>query len=154
VIAIDPESARRDRAIDLGADLALSSDDPARADKIAEFTRGKGITRAIECSGRSEALRFLIDRAAARGRIAIIGENHGTFGLCPSDDMIRKGLTLVGCWHMNMTDTDDLITFLRRAPKVAAKLVTHRFGFSKVQEAFDAFATKRTAKVILLPQEE
>jgi threonine dehydrogenase-like Zn-dependent dehydrogenase len=67
--------------------------------------------------------------------------------------MIRKGLTLLGCWHMNMLDAGDLVEFLRRNGEKAGLLISHRFGFSRVQEAFDTFASRKTAKVILHPWE-
>ena len=57
----------------------------------------------------------------------------------------------MGYWHMNQIDAPDLIAFLRRNPAVAEQLISHRFGFSQLQQAFDLFATRTTAKVILLP---
>jgi len=151
VIALDPEPWRREAAQALGADLAL---DPTAADireRLAEATDGRGLAKAIECSGRSESERLLIDAAGVRGQIAIVGENSKPIPVTPSADFIRRGLTILGCWHMNVLDSGDLVTFLRRAPEKADRLITHRFGFGEAQKAFDTFASRRCAKVMLLP---
>jgi threonine dehydrogenase-like Zn-dependent dehydrogenase len=153
VIALDPEEYRRRIALDLGAGLALDPTAPDIRDRLREATDGRGVAKAIECSGKEDSERLLIDAAGVRGRIAIIGENQGTIPVSPSKDFIRKGLTIVGCWHMNVLDCGDLITFLRRAPEKADRLITHRFGFGDAQKAFDAFASRKAVKVILQPWE-
>jgi threonine dehydrogenase-like Zn-dependent dehydrogenase len=95
--------------------------------------------------------RMAIDLAEIRGQIAFVGENQGTIAVSPSKDMIRKGLTLHGCWHMNMMDSPDLIRFLQRWPEKADMLITHSYGFADVQHAFDTFASRQCAKVLLRP---
>lgn len=150
VVVLDPEAARRERATKLGAAVAL---DPTAAN-IREQLRKllpAGVACAVECSGKPQAERLLIDAAGIRGRIAFVGENQETIPVSPSRDLIRKGLTLMGCWHMSQLDASELIVFLRRNPAVAEQLISHRFGFSQAQAAFDLFATRTTAKVILLP---
>ncbi|MFB3894216.1 MAG: zinc-binding dehydrogenase [Phycisphaerae bacterium] len=151
VIAADPVEYRRNVARELGAEVVLSPDDPHLKDAVMEATGGAGLATAVDCSGRPEALRLLIDLAGIRGHVAIVGENHNPFTIRPSEDFIRKGLTLTGCWHMNRNDAPDLITFLRRCPGRADRLITHRFGLDQVQEAFDTFASGQAVKVILLP---
>lgn len=153
VLAIDPVPFRRNVALELGAEAALSPEDPQARQRVLDFTGPAGITKGVDYSGKEQGLRFLIDNAGIRARIGIVGENPGPFAISPSNDFIRKGLTLIGCWHMNVLDAGDLITFLRRAPQKADKLITHRFGFGDVQKAFDTFAGREAVKVILLPWE-
>jgi threonine dehydrogenase-like Zn-dependent dehydrogenase len=52
---------------------------------------------------------------------------------------------------MNMLDAPDLIDFLQRHPAKAELLISHRFPVDRVQEAFELFASRKTAKVILHP---
>ena len=153
VIAVDSVPYRLNKARELGAEVTLSSDAGDLREQIVHHTDGEGVRRGIECSGTAAALRMHIDLATIRGQIAIIGENHAQVPICPSDDFIRKGLTLLGCWHMNVNDTPDLVQFLRRRRDVAKKLVTHTFGFAKAQEAFETFASRQAVKVVLLPWE-
>lgn len=153
VLAVDPVPYRRQVAAELGAAQALSPEDPDLRAKIAQATRGSGLKKGLDCSGKESSLRMLIDLAGIRGRLAVVGENQGTVPISPSRDFIRKGLTLTGCWHMNVHDAPDLIAFLRRAPQKADQLISHRFGLGRIQEAFDAFASRESVKVILLPWE-
>lgn len=152
-IGVDPVAWRRERAAKLGAEAALDSNDPDILDILRERIADRGPSFAVDASGSPEAERLLIDLATVRGRIAFVGENNDTIPISPSRDFIRKGLTLVGAWHMNQNDTPDLVRFLREAPGKADLLVSHTFGFSEVQKAFDTFASRESAKVILLPWE-
>lgn len=151
VIAIDPVPYRLEKARDIGAEIVLSPDDPQFRQLLMQATNGRGVMAGVECSGRSEALRLLIDLAGIRGKIAIIGENQAQVPIVPSDDFIRKGTTLLGCWHMNLNDAADLQRFIRRRRGLASKLVSHTFGFDQVQQAFETFASRQSVKVVLLP---
>jgi threonine dehydrogenase-like Zn-dependent dehydrogenase/sugar phosphate isomerase/epimerase len=153
VIGIDVEPYRLNVARKLGADLVLEFTDPQLAAKLRDATRGRGIEKGIDCSGKDAAERLLLDLAATRGMIAFVGENQKTIPISPSNDFIRKNLSLLGCWHMPMTDVPALFEFLRRAPEKADLLISHRFPFSRVQEAFTLFASRQSAKVVLLPWE-
>jgi len=152
-IALDPEPFRRELACRIGAEAALDPSAPGFRENLAGCLGERGITRAIDCSGKPDSERMLIELAGIRAVIAFVGENQDTIPVSPSRDMIRKGLTLLGCWHMNMLDAGDLVEFLRRNREKAGLLISHRFGFSRVQEAFDTFASRKTAKVILHPWE-
>ena len=151
VIALDPVAWRRERALALGAGATFDPTEADILDILTDEIAGTGPSFGIDASGNAAAERLLIDLATVRGRIAFVGENHDTIPVSPSRDLIRKGLTLIGCWHMNVNDTPDLIRFLTDAPAKADLLISHTFGFSEVQEAFDTFASRESAKVILNP---
>jgi threonine dehydrogenase-like Zn-dependent dehydrogenase len=148
IIAVDPVPWRRDRATQLGADHAL---DPADATlpTLRELCP-HGLTVSLDCTGQPAAERLCLDAVGVRGRVGFIGENPGTIEISPSNDLIRRGLTIYSTWHMNLNDTPTLITFLRRYPK-ADLLISHRFPFTQAQEAFTTFATHEPAKVLLKP---
>jgi threonine dehydrogenase-like Zn-dependent dehydrogenase/sugar phosphate isomerase/epimerase len=151
VVALDPEPFRRELAARIGAAVTLDPSAPDIREALLRAVGADGIRKSIDCSGKESAERLLIDLASIRGAVAFVGENGGTIPLSPSRDMIRKGLTLLGCWHMNMLDAPDLIEFLRRHPAKAGLLISHRFAFDHAQEAFEVFASRQTAKVILHP---
>ncbi len=100
VIAADPVAARRDFALDMGADFVL---DPGAAD-FAETVKGLtdgGANVAIEVSGVGQALDQVLDCMARFGRVALLG--------CTRDadfqiDYYRKvhgpGITLIGAHTM------------------------------------------------------
>ena len=151
VFGVDPVAWRRERALALGAEAVFDADERNLLTILREKTAGGYPSLGLDCSGAADAERLLIDLAGVRGRVAFVGENNDTLPVSPSRDLIRKGLTLVGCWHMNLNDAPELIEFLTDAPDKTDLLVSHTFGFSGVQEAFDTFASRESAKVILLP---
>ena len=149
VIAFDPEPWRRDRAKQIGADHVLEGDGEQLRGQIKELTEGWGTEKAIDCSGHPDAERLCIDVAAVRGKVTFVGENPGPLEISPSA-MIRRSLEVRASWHFNILDTPHLITFLRRFEK-AALLISHNFSFDQCQEAFDTFASRKAAKVLLGP---
>jgi threonine dehydrogenase-like Zn-dependent dehydrogenase len=52
---------------------------------------------------------------------------------------------------MNVLEAPRLFPFLRDHREAAELLISHRFGFGDAQEAFDVFAGRNSAKVILKP---
>ncbi|MFI6168066.1 zinc-binding dehydrogenase [Nocardia sp. NPDC051052] len=73
IIAVDPNAAARERAVELGADLALDSTDPELTKKVRAATRGVGIDAAFDFAGvpavREQAVRVL----AHQGRLVLVG---------------------------------------------------------------------------------
>jgi threonine dehydrogenase-like Zn-dependent dehydrogenase len=151
VIALDTVPFRKKMAADVfGADVVLDAADPDVKAKIRDAVRPAHLVRAIDASGNGAAERLCIDIVEPGGIISFVGENHQEIPIRPSEDFIRKGLTLMGSWHCNLNDRADMITLLRRSPLVP-KLITHSFGFSGVQKAFDTFMEGDTCKVMLKP---
>lgn len=151
VIALDPEPYRQNIARSLGCHTTIDPTSPDAKAQIYKAVGEHGLLKAVECSGNPQAQRMLIDLASPTARLAFIGENHSPLPVYPSEDMIRKHLTITGVWHMNVLDAPDLVTFLLRCPEKADLLLTHRFGFDQVQQAFEIFGSRQTAKVVLTP---
>ena len=152
VIAVDTVPFRKKMAADLGADVVLDAADPGLHAQIREAARPGRMIRAIDASGNAAAERLCIDAMEPGGIVSFAGENHADFPIRPSEDFIRKGLTLMGVWHYNLNDREDMLALLRRSPLVP-KLITDVYGFSRVQEAFDKFIGGDTCKVVLHPWE-
>jgi threonine dehydrogenase-like Zn-dependent dehydrogenase len=149
VLAVEPQEFRRNLALELGANEVL---DPAEGDPVdwaREMTGGKGPSRSIECSGNSQALRACIDATAILGKVGIVGENHSRVEFCPSDDFIRKGLTMLGTWFGSWHNYERIFEMIRRKPEVE-KIITHRFPFDQAQKAFETFFSGEAGKVLLV----
>lgn len=148
VIAVDGVAWRRERALELGADLAL---EPDSLEEIVAATGGLGVDAALDCSGAVAAHRLCIDATRRRGQVAFVGECGDETPLRVSQDMIRKGLTLVGSWHYNLRHVPGIWQVVRQRGGDIDRLISHRFGMSRVQEAFELQATGACAKVVLDP---
>jgi threonine dehydrogenase-like Zn-dependent dehydrogenase len=81
IVAVDLDETVRQRALDLGADLALDSRDPHLAAKILEITGGVGLDAAFDAVG----LKVTFDQAMASlgngGRLVGVGMSGEEWGL-------------------------------------------------------------------------
>lgn len=150
VIALDGIPFRQNMARELGADVVLDPSDPDIREKIRQAKGNDELRKAVEASGNSVAERLCLDMVDPCGFVAFIGENGEQIPIGPSDDFIRKGLTLLGSWHLNLNDREDIYAILRRSP-VVGKLITDVFPLSRAQEAFEKFMSADTCKVLLKP---
>ena len=149
VVAFDPLAERREFALGLGADRALN---PAAADlqnQLKEFTDGAGLTAAIDCSGNSSAHNMALDAVRPLGKVAFIGESHVST-IKPSDQLIRKQITLMGSWYFNAFEYDEILRVLKSARIDLERLATHRFGLDEAETAFRLFDERKTEKAVFV----
>ena len=149
VVAVDINPWRRDRAMTLGATAAFSADEAL--DGTQELTGGLGVDAAVDCSGAPAAHRLDIDAVRRRGRVAFVGECSDDTVIRISPDMIRKGITLHGSWHYNLSLFPRLMGVVRRNTDKLESLISHRFDIDDVQDAWELQTTDECAKVILKP---
>ena len=155
VIAVDSINYRAQLALDLGADAVIDPRDPEALAQVRALTQaGRGVDKAIDCSGVVAAHRLCIDAARRKGMVAFVGECGDDTPLRISDDMIRKGLRLVGSWHYNLADAPRLMHTIGEVGAQLDKLITHRFGINDIQNAWETQLSGHCGKVILRPWEE
>ena len=152
VIAVDSQAWRAQRALDLGAEVALAPTVDT-LETICDLTDGQGVDKALDCSGSVAAHRLCIDATRRRGRVAFVGECSDDTLVRISPDMIRKGLTLVGSWHYNRRDADAILQIIEEQPTVMDQLISHTYAMTEVQQAFELQSTGDCAKVLLHPWE-
>ena len=152
VIAVESVPWRVERARQMGAACVIDprSDNPAA--QIKDLTNGRGVDRALDCSGNIHAERLCIDATRRKGKVAFVGECGDDLAIRVSPDMIRKGLTLIGSWHYNLSDFPSVMKVIQESPLIDL-LVSHVLPMSQIQAAFELSASHETAKVILKPWE-
>ena len=152
VIAVDAHPWRRQRALELGAEVALQPDEYC-LQALRDLSAGRGVDNAIDCSGNPQAHRLCIDAVRRRGDVAFVGECSDETPIRISSDMIRKGIRLIGSWHYNMADFSRLMATVRAVPQQLDRLISHRFPLEKISTAWDLQLTGECAKIILKPWE-
>ncbi len=149
VIAVDVLDARLELARSLGMDETVNSknDDPVTS--ILALTDGIGADAAIDCSGNPAAQNAALDCASKFGRVAFIGESRETT-IRPSDQVIRKLLTLVGAWYFPIHEYDEIARFIVQHKLPLEQLVTHRFPIDQAPDAFRMFDQRETEKAVFV----
>ncbi len=96
VIAADPVPGKRERALALGADLALDPGAPDFAEQAKAATDG-GARVVIEVTGVDRALDTALDAVARFGRVALLGcTRRSEFAIDYYRKVHGRGVTLVG----------------------------------------------------------
>ena len=152
VIVVESVPYRMERAMQMGAEAVLDPRDEATPARLRELTGGLGVDCALDCAGAVSAQRLCIDAVRRRGRVAFVGECHEELPIRASPDLIRKGLTVVGSWHYNLSAYPRLLRVIQESP-IVDLLISHVLPMSRIQEAFELSASHETAKVILKPWE-
>lgn len=149
VVAVDILGARLEMATELGAAETVNSGSSDPVDALRKLTGGRGVEVAIDCSGAPPAQNAALDAAAKRGAVAFVGESRST-QINPSDQIIRKLLTVVGGWYFPISEWDEICRFVLDHQLPVEKLVTHTFSLDEAAEAFRAFDARETEKAVFV----
>jgi L-iditol 2-dehydrogenase len=150
VIGVEANDYRAELARTLGAETVLDPADPDLLPRIRALTRGRGVPKAVDCSGMVKAHTLCLDAASRLGHMAFVGQCWEPTPLPVSQHMIRKGLTLHGIWHYNLSAYPRLLQVIERSP-VVGRMITHTFPLAQVQQAWETQVSGRCGKVILHP---
>lgn len=151
-IMVEPLASRRDTARKFGADEVV---DPAAIDlkeTISRLTDGHGASVVVEASGNDKAIAALFDVAGNSGRVRLIGHSVGRKVPVEIGKTIWRTLAITGSGGTRNFG-QRTIRFMDRMRDTfdVRKLITHRFPFAKIHEAFEVAATqKQTALKVML----
>ena len=146
IIMVDMDANRLEVAQKFGATKTINASDGQAAEKILEFTGGRGVDVAIEAVGIPATFVMCEDIVTAGGVIANIGV-HGT----------KVDLHLEDLWSQNITITTRLVDTVTtpmllktvQANKLApGKLITHRFPLDKILVAYEVFGNASDTKAL------
>lgn len=150
IIMIDVDLGRLELSRTLGATAIVDSRDGKAVAKVMSMTNGRGVDVVIEAVGIPATFELCEEIVGPGGIIANIGV-HG----------VKADLHLEKLWDRNITITTrlvDTVTTPMLLKTVQAKkidprqLITHRFTFDKILEAYDVFshaAMTKALKVII-----
>jgi alcohol dehydrogenase len=150
IVMVDLDNNRLEVARRLGATAVVNSADGKAVETIMKMTGGRGVDTAIEAVGIPATFELCEKIVGPGGVIANIGV-HGT----------KVDLHLENLWDRNITITTRLVDTVStpmllnslRSHKIDPKqLITHRFKFNDILDAYETFgnaADTRALKVII-----
>lgn len=149
VIAIDIMEERLEFVKTLGAKHALNSKNADIKESIMKITKGAGVEVAIDCSGSPIGQNLALDIAGKHGSVAFVGESSKT-EINPSDQIIRKLLTVVGGWYFPLGAWSEICDFIVSRGLDVEALISHRFSLDQADEAFAKFDRRETEKAVFI----
>jgi alcohol dehydrogenase len=150
IIMIDLDDNRLEMAKRFGATAVINSTDGKASDMVMKMTSNRGVDTAIEAVGIPATFELCEEIVAPGGIIANIGV-HGK----------KVDLHLERLWDRNITITTRLVDTVSTpmllnsvgSHKIDPKLlITHRFRFDRILDAYETFASAaktRALKVII-----
>lgn len=150
VIAVDMIDERLQLAQkELGADYIINGKNEDVVGKIREITGNKGADAALDCSGSPIAENQALDGVSPHGRVAFVGESREST-IRPSEQLIRKQVTLMGSWYFPIQEFAEIMEFIVRKNIPVEKLVTHTFALDEAEKAFRLFDERKTEKAVFI----
>ncbi|WP_460955149.1 L-threonine 3-dehydrogenase [Parasphingorhabdus pacifica] len=148
VVVTDVSEHRLALARRLGVDLAVNVAETsiARAQELLGMAEGFDV--GMELSGHPSALRDTIGNMSHGGRIAVLGLPAENFAVDWST-VVLKMLTIKGIYGREMFETWYSMSVLLQSGLDLAPVITHRFPFTRHDEAFEVARGGRCGKVIL-----
>lgn len=151
VIAVEPQRFRRRLAQDFGADVTVDPTEGNQVEEIMDYTKGRGATLVLECSGSDSALAASVDVVAKMGRIVLIGHSIGRKVPIEIGKLIWRGARILGSVDSPFFFPKTL-DFMSQKLVDFTRIITHRFPLSEVLKAFAvAKDNPEAVKVIVIP---
>ncbi len=150
IIVIDLDDNRLEVAKRFGATATVNSKDGRAQERVMEMTGNRGVDTAIEAVGIAATFELCEAIVAPGGVIANVGV-HGA----------QVALHLERLWDRNITITTrlvdtvslpDLLKIVQSRKIDPTRLITHRFKFDHILDAYETFgqaAETRALKVII-----
>jgi threonine dehydrogenase-like Zn-dependent dehydrogenase len=143
VVVIDPLPSRRQLALNLGADVAVTPGDALEA--IRDASGGRGADVSIEASGAPLALQTAIEGTGVEGSVVVPGFYTANVNLTLGPEFLMRRIRMIA----SMANSIDGRLFQRwtieRRLHLAAELlptlhptdlISHRFPFENAPEAY------------------
>lgn len=151
IAAVDPEPAARERALKLGADLAISPDGAVQM--IKEATGWRGVDLAIDFVGRNSVLKSAVASLAIDGRCILAGVSGERVQLGPSVMFAALRTTLRGIMGYQRAHLEKLVDLVARGRLDVSGSITHRLPLDRAADGVRTLSDKTEAvvRVVLLP---
>src|SRR5262245_56913803 len=138
IVVIDPAHPRLERALELGADLAIDNSIEDPVERVQALTEGLGADVAIEAVGIPETFELCADLVRPGGRVANVGVHGHPATLHLERLWIREVTITTGL--VDTFTTPRLLKLIAEGRLDATPFATHRFPLAETMAAYDTFA--------------
>lgn len=149
IIAIDPVAMKRELALEMGADIAISP-----TENVRDYVKN-GVDFAIETVGRVDALKQAYEMTVRGGVVTTIGlpDPKDILGI-PAASLVTEIKTLQGSYMGSGDPRKDIPAYVKlwqegRLP--VAKLISLARPMSEVNEAMDDLHGAQVVRQVIIP---
>jgi propanol-preferring alcohol dehydrogenase len=150
IVAIDVHADARDRALELGADMAIDPLADTRAGRTIRQQLGNGVDLALEFVGRADTVATALGTLDTGGRCVVVGVGMEKPVLPPLLSFVGREHAVIGSFGMDKRDITDLLALIARGRLNLDQSVSARYPLAEINEALGRLASKETGLVRLI----
>ena len=135
---------RRDKALQLGADVTFDPAEGPVEDALRAYTKGEMAEVVIVGPGSIEAMELGLRCAAKGGTVVLFTTStpDATLPVAPYDLYFNE-ISLIPSYSCGPNDTREALQLIQKGVVSAEKFITHRFPFAEIQQAYQNAAEAR-----------
>lgn len=135
IIAVDPLPVARERALLIGADLALDPNDDEFSKKIRTATNGRGIDIAFDFAGVNAARNQALPLLAEAGRLVIVGIAGQPITIPNDMAFVYKRNQILGHYGSEPHHTQELVALIEAGKLDLSTSITAIYSLEEAENA-------------------
>lgn len=153
IIVSEPEPARREKALELGADAVVDPTSEEYVARVNELSGGRGANVTYVAIGSTQAIERAVAAAAKRGVVSLYASTHprgSTITLDPNTFHHRE-VTVSGSMAQESDDFLAAAELIGKREIDLRPLISATFPLSRLEDAFAAALQKDTYRIMVQP---
>jgi len=153
IIAVDPLPQARERALAVGADLALDPNDAEFSKRIRSATNGRGLDAAFDFAGVSAVRQQALPLLAECGRLVIIGIASQAITIPNDMAFVYKRNQILGHYGSEPLHTQELVELIKVGKLDLSGSITTIMPLEEASAALHQLAQKigNPIRIVLKP---
>jgi threonine dehydrogenase-like Zn-dependent dehydrogenase len=150
VIAVDPLAAARERALALGADVALDPGDAAFRDAVRELTGGRGLDVAFDFAGVTPVREQALTVLGRRGRLVLAGIANKPVTIASDSTFNYLGQAVLGHYGSEDEHVEQLVALAAQGRLDLAASVSDVLPLAEAEQAVARVQSKQGNPIRLI----
>jgi L-iditol 2-dehydrogenase len=156
ILAVEPNPFRREAALRMGADAALSPEDTTIPEFLRSLNSGRAADQVLVCTGAEQAQYDALKYVERGGTVLFFAIPAGEVKVPVSINsfLFRNDITLTTSYGAAPRDSWEALQLLQSPALGVAGMITHRLPLDRTAEGFRLVAEAGDSlKVIVYPQQ-
>jgi propanol-preferring alcohol dehydrogenase len=148
-IAVGRSATKLDKALELGAEVAVNASEEAVAERIREITGGVGADVVYECVGIEESMKEASATLGRRGRLVFVGYSPDSFTVHPIQLVVFEQ-KVMGSVGATLNDLYEAVDLVERG--VVNTVIDRRLPLKQFQSGLNALESgELVGRAVLVP---
>ena len=148
-IAVGRSAEKLDKALELGAEIAVNASEEAASERIRRITGGAGADVVYECVGTEESMKEASAALGRRGRLVFVGYSPDSFTVHPIQLVVFEQ-TVMGAVGATLNDLYEAVDLVERG--VVCTVVDRTLPLEQFESGLNALERgELVGRAVLVP---